>query len=372
MKVAMIETGGWGGIGHYAWNLADALARAGADVTLLTNTRYELEALARAFRVEGCFDGRHGWLRSARGLLARLRALSPDVVHVQSVLSTRLDGLLWPCVRRRHALVVTAHDVRTHEDNPWEGWTVWRTLAAADAIVVHTRESADVVTRRLGANRIVALIHHGDYAFFEHGATGRAAARASLGLPPGAKLLLAFGAIRPYKGIGELIAALPEIRRHEPEAHLVIAGPLLVGTEAEYRAAIEGAAVGPHVTLRAAYVPHAQVAAYFRAADVAVFNYRDVTDSGAFRIAASLGTPIVAAAVGGFDEFLTDGVSGRLVPPGDRGALVAALVATLADPGAAAKRADAAREIAADAWSWDTSARATLELYARVARATGA
>ncbi len=62
----MIETGGWGGIAHYAWNLAEALARARAEVTLLTNTRYELEGLPRAFRVEGCFDGRHGWLRSAR------------------------------------------------------------------------------------------------------------------------------------------------------------------------------------------------------------------------------------------------------------------------------------------------------------------
>ena len=368
----MVETGGWGGIAHYVWNLAGALARADADVTLLTNTRYELEALPRVFGVEGCFDGRHGWLRSARRLLDRLRALGPDVVHVQSVLSTRLDGLLWPWVRRRHALVVTAHDARTHEDTPWEGWTVWRTLAAADAVIVHTRESANVVSRRLGAGRVVAVIHHGDYAFFEHGAAGRAEARAALGLPPGAKLLLAFGAIRPYKGISELIAALPEIRRHEPEAHLVVAGPLLVGTEAEYRAAIERAAVGPHVTLRPAYVPHAQVAGYFRAADVAVFNYRDVTDSGALRIAASLGTPIVASAVGGFGEFLTDGVSGRLVPPGDRGALVAALVGTLADPGAAAKRADAARQLAAEAWSWDTSARATQALYARVARGAGA
>jgi len=65
-------------------------------------------------------------------------------------------------------------------------------------------------------------------------------------------------------------------------------------------------------------------------------------------------------------------VSGRLVPPGDRGALVAALVATLADPAAAAKRADAARQLAAEAWSWDTSARATQALYARVARGAGA
>lgn len=367
----MVETGGWGGVAHYAWNLCAALSRAGADVTLLTNTRYELDALPRAFRVEGCFDGRRGWLGSARRLLRRLRELGPDVVHVQSLLSTRFDALLWPRVRRRHALVVTAHDVRTHEDTPWEGWTVRRCQAAADAVIVHTRESAEIVARRLGAGRPIEVIHHGDYAFFGDGARGRAEARAALGLPGRAKLLLAFGAIRPYKGIAELIEALPEIRRREPEAHLVVAGPLLVGTESEYWAAIERAAVGPHVTLRPTYVPYARVADYFRAADAAVFNYRDVTDSGALRIAASLGTPIVATAVGGFGEFLADGVSGRLVPPGDRAALVAAVVETLADPDAAAKRAEAARALAATAWSWDDSARATQALYARVTRRSG-
>ncbi|HEY7676234.1 MAG TPA: hypothetical protein VIG69_04130 [Candidatus Methylomirabilis sp.] len=55
MRVAMVETGGWGGIAHYAWNLCQALAGEGADVCLLTNERYELGGLPRAFRVEPCF-----------------------------------------------------------------------------------------------------------------------------------------------------------------------------------------------------------------------------------------------------------------------------------------------------------------------------
>jgi len=29
MRVAMVETGGWGGIGHYTFNLCAALAAAG-------------------------------------------------------------------------------------------------------------------------------------------------------------------------------------------------------------------------------------------------------------------------------------------------------------------------------------------------------
>jgi glycosyltransferase involved in cell wall biosynthesis len=366
--VVLVESGGWGGLAHYAWNLGRALAREGVEVSLITAARYELAHLDGGFRVEALLDGRAHFPRSAARVLRRLAALAPDVVHVQSLLSTRFDALLWLLARRRARLVVTAHNVRLHEPGRWEEWTLWRVLGAADAVVVHTRESAEAVAARLGPGRRIALIRHGDYAFFGDAPTGdRAAARRALGLPEHGPLLLAFGAIRPYKGLAELVAALPAVRARHPQAHLVIVGPLLVGAEAEYRDAIARAGVAGAVTFRPAYVAHAEVATYFAAADVAVFNYREVTDSGALRIAASLGTPIVATAVGAFREFLADGVSGRLVPAGDGAALAAAVSDVVGDPAAAARLAAAARALAAAAWSWTDSARATLALYRSLA-----
>jgi glycosyltransferase involved in cell wall biosynthesis len=367
--VAVVETGGWGGIAHYAWNLCEALGREGADVHLLTNERYELGGLPRAFRVEPCFAAGVGYLRTVRRFLGRLEALAPDVVHLQSLLSTRFDAFLWPLVRRRAALVATAHNVRSHEGLAWEAWTTWRALRAAHAVVVHTQESVQVAARRLGPGARIAVIHHGDYAFFSGGGVeGRAAARRRLGLPAAGRLLLAFGAIRPYKGILGAVSALPEIRRRHPDAHMVIAGPLLVGTEVEYREAIARAGVGDAVTFRPRYVPHDEVAAYFAAADVAVYNYRDVTDSGSLRIACSLGVPVVATAVGAFREFLADGVTGRLVPPDDPEALAAVAAAVLSDPEGSARMAEAARGLASSSWSWADSAKATLDLYRAVRR----
>jgi glycosyltransferase involved in cell wall biosynthesis len=208
------------------------------------------------------------------------------------------------------------------------------------------------------------VVRHGDYAFFAgDGVEDRQQARRRLGLPIHARILLAFGTIRPYKGIRELIVAFGRIRDHYPDAYLVIAGPLMVGTEAEYREAIRKAGVEDAVAFRPQYVPHDSVATYFRAADVAVYNYHDVTDSGSLRIACTLGTPVVATSVGGFREFLTDGVTARLVPPGVPERLVDAIGDVLADPVGAAKMAEAARALAASSWSWAESARATLELY---------
>jgi glycosyltransferase involved in cell wall biosynthesis len=368
MKVAMVETGGWGGIAHYAWNLGNALSEAGVEVHLLTNARYELQGLQTPFRVEPTFRAEHGYARSVRSLLATLRAVHPDIVHVQSAISTRFDALLWPFVKRRVPLVFTVHNVRSHENAPWETWTLWRGVRAAHAVIVHTQESAQVVAARL-PRALVRVIHHGDYAFFgTRKACDRETARRRLGLPQSGRTILSFGAIRPYKGILELIRVLPEIRRRHHDARLVVAGPLLVGTEAEYRQAIAGTGLEAAVTFHPQYVPHGDVAAYFAAADVAVYNYHDVTDSGSLRIACSLGVPVVATNVGAFREFLTDGENGRLVPPCDPDSLAVAVGDVLADPAKALRMADAARQLVTSCWSWPDSARATLALYGDIRR----
>ena len=125
---------------------------------------------------------------------------------------------------------------------------------------------------------------------------------------------------------------------------------------------------GTAVICRPGYVPHNRVAAYFAAADAALYNYREVTDSGALRIACSLGTLVVATAVGGFREFLENGVTSRLVPPGDPQALVQARCDLLGDPVKAERMAVAAQALAASQWSWADSATASLELYQQVLR----
>jgi glycosyltransferase involved in cell wall biosynthesis len=365
----MVETGGWGGIAHYAWNLCEALAGAGVEPLLLTNRHWELADRPRHFADDRCFAGDVGFLGNVRALRRGLARWRPDVVHVQSLLSTRLDALLWPVIGRRVPLVMTLHNIRSHERRRWDDWTHWRCLAAADAIVVHTREAAEAARRRLSAEARIELIHHGDAGFLgDGGRPDRAAARVSLGVPGHAKVVLAFGAIRPYKGLHGVIAALAALRRAGVDAWLVIAGPLLAGREDEYRSAIERAGVDQAVVFRPRYVPADEVASHFAAADVAVFNYRDITDSGSLRLACAMGTPVVATAVGSFREFLTDGVTARLVEPGDTRALAAAIGAVLADPKGAARMAQAAHALAASAWSWAESAKATAALYEMVAR----
>ncbi|HEY3976816.1 MAG TPA: glycogen synthase [Streptosporangiaceae bacterium] len=83
--------------------------------------------------------------------------------------------------------------------------------------------------------------------------------------------------------------------------------------------------------------------------------------------AMACGTAVVGSRVGGIPEVVADGRTGLLVPPGDPGALAAALNELLGDPGRAAALGRAGRNRALAEFSWAQIAAQTAELYAALA-----
>src|SRR5207237_10840408 len=69
------EPSGRGGVCHYTHQLAEHLAKAGADVTLITTEDYELRHLDRHFRIRALFN--RSWPTRLRRRLSRLGA-RPD------------------------------------------------------------------------------------------------------------------------------------------------------------------------------------------------------------------------------------------------------------------------------------------------------
>jgi alpha-maltose-1-phosphate synthase len=80
--------------------------------------------------------------------------------------------------------------------------------------------------------------------------------------------------------------------------------------------------------------------------------------------AMACGTAVVASAVGGIPEVVTDGTTGLLVPPDDEAALAAAINALIADPARAAEFGARGRQRAVGEFSWDSIAAQTAGLYA--------
>ncbi|MDP1846251.1 MAG: glycosyltransferase family 4 protein [Solirubrobacteraceae bacterium] len=154
------------------------------------------------------------------------------------------------------------------------------------------------------------------------------------------------GRIEPRKGPLDLVRAAPAIRAARPDVRIVLVGDDPYDSAPAYAAQVRAAQDVEHIP----WVPDG--AAVMRHLDVLVAPSRQEPFGTVLAEAMAAGTPVVATRVGGLAEVVADGVTGRLVTPGDPAELAAAVLAVLADRermGAAARAH--AQQFGADAYA---------------------
>jgi len=97
---------------------------------------------------------------------------------------------------------------------------------------------------------------------------------------------------------------------------------------------------------------------------VLAFPYREIEMSGVLMAALKTARPMVASAIGGFAELLTDGETGYLVPPGDIDGLAKAIARLVEQPETRARMVQGLIDLVRAIPSWDQIAAETEELYA--------
>lgn len=351
----------------YDHSLCAALARAGADVELVTSRfLYGPAPPTDGYRVtEAFYRG-----ASRRGLGARARvalklaehvpdmlryrrlARRADVVHYQWLPVQPLDVHLLPPARPR---VLTAHDVLPREPRRGQLAATRRLLRRMDAVVVHSEHGARRLRAEPGveAGR-VHVIPHGAFDYLTRLPEERPLP-AELAATEG-PVILCFGLIRPYKGVDVLLEAFASVEG----AELWVVGMPRMGLEPLRELARGGPGT---VRFVPRFVADPEIPAFFRRADLVVLPYREIDQSGVLYTALAFGKPLVLTSVGGFVEVGEGHGAARLVPPGDPEALAAALRELLADPGARERLAASAARAAAGPYSWDAVAERTLALY---------
>jgi len=211
--------------------------------------------------------------------------------------ATRLEHLR-RALKAWHArgvrLVWTIHNRLPHEmvyrDKEIQ---LYRLLAAsADRIHVMAPETASLVADvcELPAERVI-VIAHPSYAGIYDGTIDRAHARRSFGLSREDHSVLFLGQIRPYKGVEALVEAVQRVRRpdgHEPV--LLLAGAPKDGAEETIHELVP-ASLRAHTHFE--FVADADIARWFLAADVAVFPYRAILNSGSVHLAATFRVPTI-------------------------------------------------------------------------------
>lgn len=192
-------------------------------------------------------------------------------------------------------------------------------------------------------------------------ARSRATVRAVLGADASQPLVLTAARFTPQKGHAVLIDALPVVLARHPALRVWLAGhgPL----ENDLRREVEKRGLGPVVHFLG---QRGDVPDLLAAADLFVLPSRFEGLPLAALEAMAASRPVVATRVGGTDEAVLDGVTGRLVEPGDPEALGAAIAASLACPEMAARFGAAGRARFLGAFTASRMADETARLYDRL------
>jgi glycosyltransferase involved in cell wall biosynthesis len=154
----------------------------------------------------------------------------------------------------------------------------------------------------------------------------REEARRRLELPLEAPVLLFFGIVREYKGLADVLTALPEVQTRFGRVTLVVAGEFWDDKE-PYLETIERLGIVDSVLIEDHYISNEDVPLYFSAADVLVAPYRRATGSGVVQMARGLGVPVITTDVAVEESgAVVDGETGFVVPSNDPQSLAGAIL----------------------------------------------
>ena len=283
----------------------------------------------------GTFD-----LRVIRRLRKHVSQNRLDVVHAHNFVpnyyaAAALVG------KRRQVLVNTCHNMGSRLSNRrlrWlYRWSLSRTAKVAMVgCQVHERLVADGIVAPSKAMTVLNGIPVKRFACLP--VDQRQRARKELGLADQDLIVGCVGRLVPLKNHKLLLACMPQLLAMHPSLKVVLVGegPL----RDELSAFAHSLAVSDHVVHAGA---HADVSKLLPALDVFVLPSRTEGLSIALLEACAAGLPIVATAVGGNPEIITDGHTGQLIESEDAEALFSVLHELLSDQSKRERLGTAAR-----------------------------
>jgi phosphatidylinositol alpha-1,6-mannosyltransferase len=339
------------GIERYTFNLANALAAQGVEVSLLTwrwQSPVQIDLLDDRVRVH---------------VLPTLRYFAAQAIipfYVWHLLTHRYD-FVWIYFAdygeamalnglRQQKFGVVFHYPYAQVPHRYHSFRRTGLARRAAYLVAVSRFVADGVRQALGRESVV--IHHGvDTVRFAPDATARVRVRESLGLAADVPLLVTAAALEERKGIQCVLRALPRVIEQFPNAmYLVLgAGP--------HRAVLEQLAcdlqIQEHVRLLGA---QADVTPYLQAADVSLILARGEASSLSALESLACEIPVIAARQPPFDELISSEY-GVMVDETDANAVTDAIIGVLREPAWRAQMGAAGRARVLADFTWEQLAR---------------
>lgn len=405
LQIMVVEPRGTGGMIHYAYQLCTALSNAGARVTLVTSTAYEMDEFPHNFELRKQMKlwsttesvktetgfGRVGsaaqslfrktrrvgrgirliveWIR----LVVYLIRQKPDVVQFGAIEFPFEAVFLWTLKRNGLTLSQICHEFELREEG--SGILVhvtnqlFRWVYQSFEIIFFHGESNKRRFLELFDAPLDSLhtIEHGNEGLFlarrSAEVTGEQL-RKRYGIETDAPVILFFGNLMPSKGVPDLLKAFAQVREKQSHARLVVAGnPSKFIDMGELKKLTEALNLADAAVFDTRYIPMEEVAALMEMSAAVVYPYLTSTQSGALQVAYAFGKPVVATNVGGLPEAVEDGKSGILVPPASPDDLASAILKLVENSALAQEMGRYAKHLSDTRFSWDAIAKKILSIY---------
>jgi glycosyltransferase involved in cell wall biosynthesis len=361
----------WAGAEMQLLMIASCLAeqpRVTPSVVLFNEGRLARELRAIGVPVTILNEARLSAFALLRRLTDLLREQRIDVLHTHKY----KDGVLGAIAAKWAGvpyLVRTMHGLA----EPMVGWNriksyVYHALdrailrRSADLIIAVSRRMADGLRESGFRPTMVTYIHNGVDVRQVRAARSREDVRRELGIDPDTLLIGTAGRLSPVKGQAGLLRAGVRILHTNPRARLLIVGDGPLGSQLVTAAAQLGI---DHACLFIG--PRSDVFDLIAAMDIFVLPSLNEGIPMALLEAMTLGTPVVAAAVGGIPEVIQHRVNGLLVPSGDDQALADACLELATKPHWAHALAAQASRTIAEGFSHERSGEALVYAYRGIA-----
>jgi glycosyltransferase involved in cell wall biosynthesis len=290
-------------------------------------------------------------LRGLAALHRLLRDRGVALVHTHSSVDSWLGtiaakSLGKPVVRSRHVSIPIlrrrALVYRLADRVVTSGEAVRRAVAAAG----------------VPAARIVSVPAGVDTERFHPGVSGKAV-RDELGIADGQPFVGLVANIRGSKGHTVFLEAARHVLERRPDVRFAIVGDGVGYDDVRARVRELGLEVRVLMTGFRRDIPEVMAAL-----DVLVLpSIKSEATSQVIPQALAVGTPVAASAAGGIPEIVRDGVTGRLVPPGDPAALADAVLALLTDREGALAMARAGQALVLARYTVEAVMQRTTAIY---------
>ncbi len=320
-----------------------------------------------------------GWsfVRATFRMLAELIRLLPrvDLVHIQGFSS---KNILIAAMAKLFARPIVQHLQTAKHDEPnavkAQGRLAWWAYSTADLYLSVSRGLTDrYLAAGLPADRIRDVPNGVDATRFSPADLDeRLALRKQLNLPLDRPVILFVGVISPDKQPHVLLEAWVRTQQNPAFASTVVfvgaSDPALFELGGRLIDQLRVTAAASGFADRVIFVPPtSQVQDYFRAAEI--YAMPSLREGMPIALLEAMACGLACAASrlpGATDTMVEDGVSGRLVTPGDADAFATAISDLLADPATAGRMGAAARRTAEERYTMEHVADMWLDAYQHV------